>query len=117
MRKILKKLFSEDLVLLKHFNFAAPLFAPFFNIFSHFINAFLWKDVFIIGFFSFGGFSLVNEFIDQFDFSVNEILKNIKDQDITPGEDHQEGGDAVFPVFYEPDATTYGKGKYEGCQG
>ena len=67
----------------QQFNFFVSFLRPCFYIFPYFIDAFLWQDIFVIGLFSFGGLGLIDEFIDEFDFPVNESFQYKGDQKIT----------------------------------
>ena len=72
MCQILEKLFAVSLVGFEQFYFCTSLCCPFFHIFPYLIDPFLRKYIFIIGFFPFRSFGLVNVFVDQFDLAVNE---------------------------------------------
>ena len=88
MAQVLQKFFSENFILSEGIYFCLALFCPCLYIFPYFINAFLRQYIFIIKFFTLGSFCLVNEFIDQFYFPVNECLQGKENKAVAAAENN-----------------------------
>src|SRR5215216_5636476 len=112
MRKILQKFFPERLVFFQQFDLSASLLGPCFYIFPYFIYTFLRENVFIIHLLFFTRLCLVDEFVNEFDLSVNKILDDAKDQKIAANEYDYKRNKTLYPVLFQKintEADRYGK--------
>ncbi|HYK56858.1 MAG TPA: hypothetical protein VEV15_10350, partial [Flavisolibacter sp.] len=70
------------------------------------------KNIFIIHLFLFTGLSLINELVNELDFSVNKILDNGQDKKIAAAEDENKSNQPLLPIFLQnknAQANRYGK--------
>jgi hypothetical protein len=75
---------------LKQLDLVVLVLHPLLNIFLNLVYAFLGKNVFEIHLFLSGSFSLVDELIYEFDFTVNKSFEREADKAIAAKEDNTE---------------------------